>query len=200
MLTHPLLNNKICCVVKCNEMIQRLSSFPYMLLPILPLVKVGGETKSVLFIHFSHDMQWVISCVLYKKMVWKMKGADCDCLGRAVGLKSGLRLCHANAAHWSYSLHALMHGSMGPQFLGPESVVRMTPAVFQYPCWTGAKVLSRSIQAWLRVQAADLRWINLFVTLDHLVCCYRQTKVGHTYSGTERLERPARLFNFFNLI
>lgn len=79
-------------------MIQRFSCFPYMLLPILPLVKVGGEIKSVLFIHFAHDMQWVISCVLYKATAWKMKGADCSCLGRAVGLKAGLRLCPASAA------------------------------------------------------------------------------------------------------
>lgn len=66
VLAHLILNNEIPSVVECNEIIQSLPSFPFMLLPILSLLKVGGEIKSILFIDFSPDLHWIISCVYWE--------------------------------------------------------------------------------------------------------------------------------------
>lgn len=98
MLAHLVLNNEIPGVVQSNEIIQSLSSFPYMLLPVLSLLKVGGEIKSMLFVDFFPDIDWMISCVLCRENTWKRNGVDCNCMGGAVGLKAGLHLCHILAA------------------------------------------------------------------------------------------------------
>lgn len=71
MLAHLVLNNEIPGVVQSNEIIQSLSSFPYMLLPVLSLLKVGGEIKSMLFVDFFPDMNWMISCVLCREIPGK---------------------------------------------------------------------------------------------------------------------------------
>lgn len=123
VLTHPLLNNRVPCRVWFNEMIQRSSSFPYILLPILPLVKVGDEMKSMLFIHFppTYSGQYLAYCAEKWSGTWMVLTVTAWA-GLWAWRQATLRLHSEIIAFMLWCMSTL---SMGPQFPGPESGVSM---------------------------------------------------------------------------